>query len=472
MTINDVKKKIADALTNFNKNRYGEEVRSFLTEAITLLKDIFPLSSDAIADKAVSADKLQAGSVTQPKIQDGAVTEGKIRDGAVTTAKIAEKAVTLNKINPAETKNKVLVTVYENDKLETHWREVDSSMIMDGQIQNSDIKDNSIVGSEKLKPKSVTGGRIADGTVGTQQISDKAVNADKLQAGSVTQPKIKDGAVTEGKIADKAVSRNKLSDELWEQLSGLFGSGGSGIFDFKGNLKKEDFVSEGMDVGRNGIWALNSNTPVVISSETGDPNPILYENVLEDGAIYRFAEDGDIPLSVRYNAAPEFTWRNVKRGDLYRYNGYSVFGDPDFVEALSLGDEDANFKWEYLGNYATLEDLESAVISSQKAVALKNRTFLLRNKPSSIEWEEVHYGGSVNDFSKGSYIQGAILRFIEDGSFDHLDAGGMYTTDTVSAGDEWRYNGLTSYGEDWQYLGMAAPDRTIEHEFTTKIITE
>ena len=159
------------------------------------------VTSAKLADKSVSSEKIQTGAVTQGKIQDGSITEGKladksvsenklqagsvsqgkIKDGAVTEGKIAEKAVTISKIDPAGTKNKVLVTVYENNKLETHWREVDSSMIMDGQIN-------------------------------TAELADKAVSADKIQAGAVTQPKIQDNAVTEGKIHDGAVTSSKLAD--------------------------------------------------------------------------------------------------------------------------------------------------------------------------------------------------------------------------------------------------------------------
>ena len=214
------------------RNVWEKYVDEQIGDAIksTMLPDD-AVTEPKLADKAVSADKLQAGSVTQPKIQDGAVTEGKIRDGAVTTAKIAEKAVTLNKINPADTKNKALVTVYENNKLETHWREIDSSMIMDGQVNTAELADKAVsadklqagsVTQPKIQDGAVTEGKIRDGAVTTAKIADKAITngkiaADaisetKLQAGSVTHYKIADGCVTSIKIADNAINTDKIRD--------------------------------------------------------------------------------------------------------------------------------------------------------------------------------------------------------------------------------------------------------------------
>ncbi len=177
----------------------------------------FPIKTDDIGDGAVTQDKLaaksvgneqmQLGSISNGKIQDKTITGGKLADKTVTGDKIAERTVGLSNLAPGSESNTVMVTVYENNQYETHWRKIDSSMIMDKQVQNADIADGTIVGSEKLKAKSVTGGRIADKTVGTEQLADKCINADKMQAGSVTQPKIQDKAVTKGKLDDEVANQ-------------------------------------------------------------------------------------------------------------------------------------------------------------------------------------------------------------------------------------------------------------------------
>lgn len=163
-----IAKRYVDQLTGVVEGRFPLKTADLSDGAVTAQK---------LGERSVSETKLQAGSVTQGKIKDGAVTAGKLADGAVTSAKIGDRQVGLAKLTPGTSANKVLVTVYENNQYETHWREIDASMIMDGQVK-------------------------------TAELADKAVSAEKLQAGSVTQGKIQDGAVTEGKL-DPAV-KSKL----------------------------------------------------------------------------------------------------------------------------------------------------------------------------------------------------------------------------------------------------------------------
>ena len=56
------------------------------------------VTTNKIADGAVTSDKLADGSVTTNKITDGAVTSDKLADGSVTTSKIADDAVTSDKL--------------------------------------------------------------------------------------------------------------------------------------------------------------------------------------------------------------------------------------------------------------------------------------------------------------------------------------------------------------------------------------
>jgi len=56
------------------------------------------VSTDQIADGAVTSAKIAASAVTNPKIADGAVDTVKIADSAVTTIKIADGAVGPSKV--------------------------------------------------------------------------------------------------------------------------------------------------------------------------------------------------------------------------------------------------------------------------------------------------------------------------------------------------------------------------------------
>lgn len=74
------------------------------------IDEIFPISTDDIADgavteakldtEAVSTNHLQDGSVSSRKIADGAVSELKISNSAVTEEKLCDEAVTENKLGP------------------------------------------------------------------------------------------------------------------------------------------------------------------------------------------------------------------------------------------------------------------------------------------------------------------------------------------------------------------------------------
>lgn len=57
-----------------------------------------PLSSDDIADGAITGDKLANGAITSDKIPNNAITTAKLANGAVTTPKLADDSVTSAKI--------------------------------------------------------------------------------------------------------------------------------------------------------------------------------------------------------------------------------------------------------------------------------------------------------------------------------------------------------------------------------------
>lgn len=116
------------------------------------------ITSEKLANNAVTTAKINDSAVAAAKISANAVTEEKIADSAVTTTKIADSAVTDGKINAG--------AVTEN----------------------------------KIGSNSVTAVKIADGAVTANKIGTGAVTTDKIAAEAITAVKIGNGSVTQAKL--------------------------------------------------------------------------------------------------------------------------------------------------------------------------------------------------------------------------------------------------------------------------------
>jgi len=57
------------------------------------------VTTDRIADNAITEAKIQNNAISTAKIRDGAITTNKIADNAITTSKIADNAITLSKLS-------------------------------------------------------------------------------------------------------------------------------------------------------------------------------------------------------------------------------------------------------------------------------------------------------------------------------------------------------------------------------------
>ena len=172
------------------------------------------VTNDKIADEVITSDKIRDGAVTNGKIAEGAVTSGKIRDGAVTNGKIAEGAVTSDKIssiktgnieNGAVTNEKLAVDSVTNDKIR------DEAVTSD-KIAKKDVKEENIA-DEAIKTE-----KLAYGAVTSDKIADEAITGDKLAKDSVIT-NIAEGAITGAKIAEGAITPNKL-DTAYLPLAG------------------------------------------------------------------------------------------------------------------------------------------------------------------------------------------------------------------------------------------------------------
>ncbi len=132
----------------------------------TVFDQIFDLKSQL--DTAV-ADGFTTGSVSTVAIANAAVTHDKIADNAVGESQIIDGSVTADKIEA-------------------------------GAVTQSKFADYSVSGS-----------KIAEGAVSETKIEQGAVTEMKLGVGAVTVTKLGAGAVTEIKIGDGAVSAAKIS---------------------------------------------------------------------------------------------------------------------------------------------------------------------------------------------------------------------------------------------------------------------
>ena len=183
------------ALTgNYNAQveQYRKEVHDFSNRIDTveadsnLLKNKFPITTNDIADNAITNSNLGTKCVASNNIIDNAISNDKIADGAVTTDKIANKSITSSKLA-----DNVIIGV------------------QDGSVTTDKIADGSVT-SAKIANEAVTTDKIADGSVTSAKIANEAVTTDKIADGSVTSAKIADGSITSTKI-DSTVTRSILN---------------------------------------------------------------------------------------------------------------------------------------------------------------------------------------------------------------------------------------------------------------------
>lgn len=142
------------------------------------------VSQGAVADGAVTTQKLANGAITASKIADGAVGTAAVADGAITADKLAMSAVDTNAIK---------------------WGAVDAY---------------------RLKDAAVTEVKLSNGAVTESKIGYYAVTANKIASGAVTSAKIADGAISATKIADNVITnRNMAANTLGELLPVTASSG-------------------------------------------------------------------------------------------------------------------------------------------------------------------------------------------------------------------------------------------------------
>ena len=145
------------------------------------------ITTQMLADQAVSITK----------IATNAISESKIVDASITTNKIANNSITAVKFKAGEING----TIFADDAIDGAKisGNIAASKIT-GTFDGSVITDNTIISS-----------KIADGSITTAKIAYLGVSGDNLMANSVVSSKIAVDAITTDKIQDGAITSSKLT---------------------------------------------------------------------------------------------------------------------------------------------------------------------------------------------------------------------------------------------------------------------
>ena len=124
------------------------------------------VTTDKLADDAVTSPKIATGGVSNGNLADNSVSTEKIIDGNVTTAKIADDAVTPEKID--ETGDYTVKSITATDSV-------------DAFVVKGNVSTNSIAPKTAGQPISVTGNLSIVGNVSlTSELSAKSVDTEKI----------------------------------------------------------------------------------------------------------------------------------------------------------------------------------------------------------------------------------------------------------------------------------------------------
>jgi len=173
-----------------------------------------------IAGKGVTTDKLADLAVTAAQLATGAVEMDKLAQAAVTTAKLAGLAVDSTKLaDLAVTAAKLATGAVETDKLaqaavttaKLAGLAVDSTKLADLAVTAAKLATEAVE-TDKLAQAAVTTAKLAGLAVDSTKLADLAVTAAKLATGAVETDKLAQAAVTTAKLAGLAVDSTKLAD--------------------------------------------------------------------------------------------------------------------------------------------------------------------------------------------------------------------------------------------------------------------
>ena len=180
----------------------GVSTNKLANNAVTSAKIVDGTVSGAdLAANAVASSNIVDGAVTSADIADGGVTSADILDGTVANVDLANNAVASNNIvDGAVTSVKILDGTVSGADLAPN--SVASSHIVDGAVTSADIADGSVTGTD-----------ILDASVGNADIANNAITSNHIQDGTLVTADIAPGG------ASQVLMTNSFGVVSWEPQS-------------------------------------------------------------------------------------------------------------------------------------------------------------------------------------------------------------------------------------------------------------
>ncbi|MBF0449989.1 MAG: 6-bladed beta-propeller [Candidatus Magnetomorum sp.] len=170
------------------------------------------ISSDLIANNAITSEKIVTGSITASHIANETITGNQLSSGSVTSVQISDSAITENKIGTGSvTETKIADNAISNNKIKDNA--ITETKIADNTISHNKIKDNTIT-ETKIIDGAVTSGKIADNAITTTKINNSAIISEKIASDAITSEKILDGTIQSHDLASGSIDLTRLSNAI------------------------------------------------------------------------------------------------------------------------------------------------------------------------------------------------------------------------------------------------------------------
>lgn len=213
------------------------------------------VDTTAIADGAVTENKLGTYSVTSMKIAPDNVRTVHIEDLNITAQKLGQASVTSFSLSNKSVGNEHMQDE-SIDRLQLRASSVTSNAIADATIINSKLANNSVtrnniqdraVSSAKIELYTIDSNNIRSLGIGVNNFDDASISTNKLQDKCVTTDKISDNAVTAAKLLQAGVDE-KIKHFNMNNLVGFNVASPTERLDVNGNIKLSGNVTQTSDI--------------------------------------------------------------------------------------------------------------------------------------------------------------------------------------------------------------------------------
>lgn len=169
------------------------------------------INGQYIKDGTITKADYATNSIDSTIIINGSIDSSDIKDGIITGKKLAPVTITSEKIAPgAIIETHIAPNSINRDAIKNGH--VTGEKIEEETISTSKLQDFSVT-NQKIANNSITGGKILDGTVYGTDLAQDVITTDKILNGSVMTDDIATNAITSTKIKDGEVKSNDILDD-------------------------------------------------------------------------------------------------------------------------------------------------------------------------------------------------------------------------------------------------------------------